>query len=568
LPPGFLPFTMLVNPTTDLDHLTANSVRWTHAKLHLMHAYPNLAESLLEEAYRRALETRWDASDPRIRAVFNPNLDFLWGEQVWLDARHFRPTNVDNDAANGLPYCQYIVLDSQGHLTTSVDQVRRSQVKNRTPNGYRPVRPVIGMSFSQDDDTIPVVAPPKPRFPIKLLDNPLPEDDAFQLIEEAFPLLNRDYLKACLAARIAGEARRGQPPMLACTGPSGSGKEQHIRLAASFVGDDIVKLSIDLGEQELFREIGMAITSGHRFIVFDELGKTEKLITKIKPILEISTAITWRPLYQNRIVLTPVIAAFFFPCVWFPDFLTASAEFNRRTRCRHLYRRLGDWERTSGGDTILWRDHCERHALAANSILTHVWRLCGNFDYCFDSSGPSCIAAALGLGRLADGAPGVDPEVLRDLYRHCRGEDTHRDFLHDASFMRGWVNLDAPRAREIVSAFVPLDDASTVKQARGAAQTNLQAQAWNDLLAIDSPPIRCQVKIHGNRWGIRFVSADPVLRGRELLNEQLPPIPGASVASITSSDTPGSDPSPSTTPDGLATQSEATDVLRSAGMPS
>ena len=55
LRPGYVPFSQIVSPTTDLDELTADGVHWTHARLQLMLAYPNLTEPLLEEAYRRAL---------------------------------------------------------------------------------------------------------------------------------------------------------------------------------------------------------------------------------------------------------------------------------------------------------------------------------------------------------------------------------------------------------------------------------------------------------------------------------------------------------------------------------
>lgn len=141
------------------------------------------------------------------------------------------------------------------------------------------------------------------------------------------------------------------------------------------------------------------------------------------------------------------------------------------------------------------------------------------------SSNLRCVADALGLGSLADGEPGMDPDLLRQLYRHARNEDGKRRlFETDASFARGWVNLDGERARELVAAFVPLDDADSLKDARRNAQANLEAQPWNDLLGIDSPPIICKVKIHGAKWGLRFLSAEPAKRGCEVLNEHLPPI--------------------------------------------
>ncbi|MBM4091003.1 MAG: hypothetical protein FJ276_16510 [Planctomycetes bacterium] len=381
--PGFLPYSaVLGTPVSDLDRLADNFVHWTHARLELRHRYPNLSENILGRAYRNTLDARWNEDDPRIPMVFDRDLDFVWGAGLWLDAKHLTPTRVDNDAADGLPYTRFVVR-RDGGVSNHVDRVRRSQVKYRAPCGYTPVRPQRGISFARDATEIPVQVPPEPRHPIALLDDPVPLDIAFTHVEAAFPRLDRSYLQACLAAVICGEAERGQPPMLACTGPSGSGKEQHIRLAASFVGEDIVKLTLASEEEPFMRQIGIAITSGHRFLVFDEFGKTPRLIERLRPILQIGESVHWRPLHTNRLVSTPVRAAFFFPSVRFPDFLCASQEFHRRCRRAHLHLRLPNWAATSGGDTTSWRDRSTENARAANSILTHTWRFCHELDFQF-----------------------------------------------------------------------------------------------------------------------------------------------------------------------------------------
>jgi len=140
---------------------------------------------------------------------------------------------------------------------------------------------------------------------------------------------------------------------------------------------------------------------------------------------------------------------------------------------------------------------------------------------------PRCVADALGLSFLDAGDDGVDVELLRDLYRHARGEDGQRLLLSgDPSFKRGWVDLQTPRARELVSAFVALDDADDIKHARRIAQSNLEAHPWNDVLGIIDPPIQLKIKIHGVKWAMRFQSGVPTMRGQEQINEELPAIPG------------------------------------------
>jgi hypothetical protein len=521
LKPGFLSFAQVVGGAeTHLDRLAESRVHWRHAQLELQHHHPHLGLKLLEEAYRRTLEVRWGAGDPRISKVFDPDLDFVWSDAGWLDSLMFQVTRVDTDAANGLPYVLHVKTAPDGTATGVPDSVRRSQVKHRTPVGYTPVRPVRGISFGSAGGAIPIQIPPLPRYPIDLLRDPIPEAEAFDLLQQPFPKLDQRYLMACLAAGICSEAGAGQPPMLICTGPSGSGKERHIHLVASFFGQNLQKLTLTDDEEKFNRSIGVSVTSGRRFLIYDEMGKARNLAAKLPAILQISSAIQWRPLHENRIVTTPLGAAFFFPCVRFPDFLRSSQEFARRTFRAHLHRKLPDWAQTCGGDAGTWRDRNGQNSRLANSLLTHAYRLCRECNFHFGS-----VAGVLELGAITDGESALDPELLRSIYRHARDDDGRRVlFQNDPTFIRGWINLSSPAAERLISAFVPLDD-DDHKHAHRTAQNNLEAHPWNDVLGIDDPPITCRVKIHGTKWGLRFEAAEPAMKGMERINEELPPIP-------------------------------------------
>lgn len=193
----------------------------------------------------------------------------------------------------------------------------------------------------------------------------------------------------------------------------------------------------------------------------------------------------------------------------------------------------------------------------------------------FASRDPRCVADVLGLGTLSDGEPGMDPELLKQLYCHARNDDGRRQlFTADPSFAKGWVNLDSEKARELIAAFVPLDDAPNLKEARRNAQNNLEAQAWNDLLKIDMPPIVCKVKIHGAKWGLRFQSAESTMRGQEVLNEDLPPTPASSCLGEIETAARCEPPSPNPSSGELAltqavdADTAAVDVLKRAGLPS
>jgi hypothetical protein len=381
--PGFFPFGAAEDaPVTDFDRLARNWVHWIHAQLQLRHYYPNMAITILREIYDLTLREMHGKDDPRISAVFNEDLGFVWSSGGWIDVRKFGLTRVDNDAADGLPAVQ-TVRSVDGEPEITINRVRRSQFKHRSPWGYTPVRVIRGLSLSDDANSIPVLMRPEPHFPVEMLRNPLPEEQAFARLEICFPGLDRRYLVACLAAAICAEAAPGQPPMLVCTGPSGAAKEQTIRLAASFLADDITKLVIDDDLQYFFRQIGIALSAGHRFLVFDELGKTPQLVKKQHLLLQLGAYTNWRPLYLNEIVSTPTRAAIYFPCVSFPEFMTNNQEFCRRTRRVHLSHQVRDWRETSGGDTAAWRDRNATNAQVANSILTLTWRLCRDVNFRF-----------------------------------------------------------------------------------------------------------------------------------------------------------------------------------------
>jgi len=567
--PGIFPLaTLCANTPTDMEEMGRAMVHWAHARLEFQHRYPHLSEIIHREAYQNVLRALHGADDPRIAMVFDSNLDIVRGEGVWLAARDLQVTKFDHDVASGLPSLHDVInIQDKNKKIAVLNRVRRSQATNRTPAGYTPIRRVIGITFVSGDSFIPMSAPPAPKHPIELLKTPQPLDVVRQSFLLAFPKLSFRYLRACLAAAICGDVGGDLPPMLACTGPAGSGKERHIVLAASLLGQVPEKLVLTDDTEKFTRQIGAAITAGNRFLIVDELAKTRDLLAKARALLEISTTLHWRPLYQTNRIAIRVGAAFYFPGVAFPEILASSEEFDRRIRRDHLSFKIPGWRVEN------WRDHSPENAQLANSLLTHTWGICRDHEFEFNA-----IAEALGLGRISDDAPGVDPEVLRRIYHHIHGDDGTRQFIEgNASFARGkYVNADSPHLRELLSSFVD-HDASDRKQSLYAAKRNLQAPGWNDLLGISDPPILCQVRIHGLTWGICFQSYG-VIRGRELLNEQLPPISGDIVAPAIETASP-SGALPSTAPPGdppsMGAPSQSTspsdidprEVLRSAGFP-
>ena len=552
LTPGFLPFrTVVGGAPTELDRLVTGRVHWIHVRLVLLHTSPHLSEPILRRAYQLSLESRYGGDDPRIRGVFNDDLNVVLGALGWLDSTNLEPTIICDDLASSLPHVLELQAgDEDSGPKTVVNKARRARVKHRAPEYYRPIRRVIGIAFG-DDGVIPVMAPPSPRYAIEVLRNPLGEAEAFARIVRAFPDLSQECLRAAQAAAICGEVRRGQPPMLVCTGPSGSGKEQTIRLAASFMGDDILKLSRAADSEKFFRQIGSAVADGKRFLVIDELGKDRELDAVVTNILTLSGTVDWRRLYRNGSTSSPLRAALFFPCVVFPERFCDSPEVDRRVRQVRLPRRVPNWANTSGGDTAAWRDRNADNAHAANSFLTHVFDFCRRNEFLFER-----VADELSLGRVSDGAIGADPELLQRLYRHVRGEDGERRMIAGESGFkgRGWCDLDAPVAQDILRSSFPPSQ-TQARAERTDVRQFLSAPDWNAVLEIEAPAIQCRVRGH-NKFGLRFESAG-VMRGREVVNEDLPAVGG-------SSEHPSPAPPPTLEP---SSSRAPEDVLRDGGFP-
>lgn len=523
---GFVPYTVLAKGASSIiDRLTKNWVHWEHAQHELIHEYPHLTSNVLRDIYRIALEQRYTPSDPRIPMVFNSDLVVAHTTVGWVDSRTFSTTKLDNDLVDSLPAVLYLKPPKEAGdpPETVVDRVRRSTFKNRQPSGHTPLQPFRGICLFPNRDAIPVEVPPKQAHPIEILADPVPQAEAMAIIEAAFPSINEAYLMGCLCAMICGEAGGGQPPAVTATGPSGSGKGETINLAASLLGDEGVKVQLQEDPDAFMRQMGASTAAGRRCLIFDELGKTRGLSNKIAHILQVGAKVTFRPLYSTSTVTVSFRSAIFFPCVYFPDFLCASPEFIRRTRGVHLSARTPNWRATSGGDTADWRSRSAANARVGNSLLTHAYRLCQDSRFIFDGA-PGSVADRLGLGSIADGAEGIDPIHLVNLYRYARGDHGERRFFEkDPTFAKGWLDLDAPQAKQLISVFAAGDD-NQGKAWKYAVKNNLQAACWNDVLGFSTPPVTIDIKIHGSQWGMRFRLSRSCKRGDEVLNDALPSV--------------------------------------------
>lgn len=532
--PGLASYSALADGTVRLavlHSLARNFVHWAHAELHLRQEYPNLARKLLRQAYDLTLRAAHGDEDPRIPSVFNPDLRLLQGEHTWFDRETGKEVRATEYTLNALPGLLRLSKKTNENGETKVTLKVRAPLIDRAKSGipldgYTPVRFVRGLALHEDDSVLQAVVGPMHGQPVKLLAGKLllPADQALAELGNAFPGLSRSYFQGSLAGAICA-ARGGRPPIIMAVGPTGSGKGETPRLAASFLADERQTLAVVKDEERMWRRIGSAVEAGRMFLFFDEFLRRGNILPElITLVLQLGSTVTWRRLYANADIQTANRAAYFLAAGCVPDGFKKSPEIRRRTWLARLHRQVEDWEQTSNGDTAEWRARSKRNAQIANSILTYTYHLCAEHDFNFDR-----VAEALGLCRIDEGEAELQHGVLRDLFRHCRNQFSDR-VLHTAKrYQSGrWVDALSGPCQELLQQLVPDEDTDRPDQAGLVfqLQQNLQMIPWNTVLAIDDPPILCEMRRHGGWVAIRFRETGGQLRGRERINEDLPPIPG------------------------------------------
>ncbi len=543
LRPGFYPFPGGNDVDfTSIDRLVSGRVHWTHAQHELARDHANLGDELRRELYRLALEERYGAYDPRVNGVFNKSLDFVRGQIGWLDTNLY-PTAVDKDVATCLPAVQYLDEKSDGEPVIKVDKAKQSQAVHRMLPGYTPIMPYRGLLLDGADGYLHVPMPSTTKFTFELSTDPLSEVEIREALQAPFPGLDYNYLVVLLVAAFCAPHEAGLLPMIMVTGPTGSGKNATLRLAASLLGKTADKIPLEKDREDFLRAVCTTTVQGCGFLNIDEFGKNADLHKTWQHLLELAPETSYRDLFGKVRKTARLTAPLVMTTILVPPFLADSPEFSRRVRQYPLARRVPDWRSTAGGDVARWRDRTEENARVGNSLLAHVHELCRRNGFSF---GDTCDS--LGVGHLGGAGGGLDQDLLLELYQYARGERGDRVFFKkdDRKFSKGWIDLTTGQAKHILGELLPInsDDNERLSEYQKRVANDLGAASWNDVLGIDTPVIGIETLRHGNKWGFRFRGnpGQTVFRGTEVLNEQLPAAQNGLTPKEAAADPPASTP--------------------------
>lgn len=504
---GWAPFALLVSGDKPLlgatidcaEHLT----HWAHARFAV---YGELSEALRLPPIR----TDWEpGTEPgtwsMARAVYgamcaycsklgpeDPRLGSVWTAGkwivrtvggVWSDARGAKRYEEIGDkpgvaTLGALPACQYV--DDEGKVKVDKSSVDRAAHRGVLP-GYPCLARRYGMRawgqylrYAEPETELTAHLLDPGRTPVyRPVGSRMPDDEAWHLLDERFPGVNRQYLELCMAARIIAEGGANDAPIIVAIGPSGAAKSTTPKLAARLLGDRYYETQVGLPPNEILNAIGEFGTRVG-LIVVNELNKSAAA-ARLKPaqcwtpILGIQANLGYRKMYVGS-VSVPMSAAIVLTDVQIPSEIVKDPQYARRVFFAQLSDSTKrDW-RTLGGPLDLWpgnTDHPREAELAADAIVSSV------IDRWF---GPGCsptmwdVTSELGFGTLANYAKvnEIDDSLL-DMAR-LFDAITHPATADQRSTKRvngRWRVADRDGADELSQAWAEVSD--------GRGKTNLSA---------------------------------------------------------------------------------------------
>lgn len=559
--PGRFPWTALVSggvPTRVFDaawHFT----HWEHAK-HIFAEELALTGELAKACYTAMMKVLNGPHDPRVGEAMRRGRGLVRMDGFWATPDMSRSHTRDglSDRLAVLPAVLYVVTDDKGNQKLVVNRERLGifrGVDDLSMYGYPPIQPIRGMRIAshfgtlQDREAVrAVVLPHRLKGPGKKQFRPtyrpplerMPQCEAEQIIAESFPGINFNYIRLLIAGRGCAEAGVGQEPKVAVSGPSGSGKNMTISVAAAFIGDGCCEAVWNPSVEEFHRSLFTAMLQAG-LVSSSEIVKLARkrgvdARSALNGLLNFGPGTMVRLLYTgpvrmgypSLVVVTDTA---------FPPEVVQDEQIGRRFTHVQLHRKV-DWQRSVRSGIANWRTFSRDHAEAANSIVSDV------IDRFFAGPTPLCfedIGRQLGFPLLLENDVGLDRFAeLRALFAACC--DPRAVQAPTSSWSgRGWKHIrreanDALSAawRAVCDEFV--ENFTTSRRVEGAD--------WGLVLGV-SATVEVDVSPRGkSSLAIRFRVGDA--RSQEMrVNEEICPLPGPPPAGVPSST---GTPSPSFTP--------------------
>lgn len=505
---GFVSYASLIetNPPI-LASVLQNLVHFDHASI-LLNKIFHTPESVTRDIYTAMLKLFHGPDDPRIKKVFSSGRGFvrIRGQWVTRDGSTVLTQNLSR-FANSLPAAGATLPNGK----SVVDVSKATALMNAgdlSSLGYHPVTFIRGCRiFSHHcpiEDNFHVIIRPEfqsrpPRFLIE--SKRMPEEEAWGMIEEILPKIDRSYVKLLIAAKGASEGRTSQCPYILVSGPSGAGKSTIVHVAASICGDRAEE-PLWVPDTVRFRQSLMDAARNADFLCVNEIFKESvraKLtpVQALNPLLNLTEDSRSHAMYVGSVPFgrLPVIVL---TDIDIPSEVVSDVQLSRRLILHRLNSRTY-WEKSLAERQVrpgLIRTISSAYALACDTILSTV------IDTYFKYPRPLAdIAAEIGIG-AGDDAEKFDSikHALVKLYE----EVVKAPVLTGSHAARypgiGWKLIDRNLDNSILEAWMDVSD----KTEQWGQSRAIQSTDWQELLGTPIP-VKCKVNPFRERFiYIRF----------------------------------------------------------------
>lgn len=521
--PGFVGYSSIIGCIDNrLSLMVKNFCHLEHAKIVLSNIYPNVPIKILEDVYRVMMKVVHNIDDPRINIAMRSGTGFIRIRGQWVS------TNGDSSLAHGLPAfvaslpATKIVKkggENAGELIPDISKVTAFLNDGDLENyGYQEVSFLRGCKIFGHYNNYPhgeiikVVTRKEfnscqPRWvpPNQRMDT----EEAWHLLEEEFPGIQRNYVKLLIATKGASEGRLAQCPFLLVSGVSGAGKSTTVHIAAGICGDKADE-PIWTPNTERFRQGLMDGIKQSGFICVNEVFKyadkaNVSYTQALDPMLSLTEDSRSHVLYVGSVPFGR-LPVFVLTDINIPPEVVADRQIARRFT---FYRLDSESQWT---DTLVRRQirpHQFRlisstHATAADSILSDI------IDTYFQvPRSLNEIAEELSIQTLAT----YEEDVSRskDVYREffvevCKLPEPVGSYAKRYNPKVGWKCFDRMCETPVLSLWNELCDGQ--EPDKWSRSRQIDQIDWSKLLGLKFPTV-CEYRLYkGTMLFIRFRSTD------------------------------------------------------------
>ena len=507
-------------------------VHVAHQEHVLLARYPYLTRELIAAGYAFLLRgvhaerlngPKGKKYEARIKKASAPHpLDIVRSATgAWLDAKTLDPRRVTGaKTLKYLPWC------------FSPPQVEKAE--NAGPlDGFVTVQPIGAVEVLAPTARPPrgSIFVPRPRVeddppPVELAQRPTPQtvEDAWVVLNAAFPGINRGYHVGIIIAMLVAQRAVGTPPTLMVTGQSGSAKNGQLHLAAGAIGSKAVPITLGATD-DTNRKIGLALEEGAGAVFVDEIGRVDGLFGKVEPLLSANTEIAYRPKFANE-RRAQMRAAIFILGSTMPASIVKSPELARRAVAYRLTGASKVWSISdpTTGEKLDFRqarrDPLVRPAL--DIVTASAWwklhDLGAGGDWrrlLLDEHG----AVELPHLDLLDGDGSERKAAIRALYERYRTAPEQE--LTKTRGHAGWLRADrGTMAGSDLGVLIDFDGDTS----RFTAETSeLERLDLAPFLGFSEPHLQMYVRRRAPNVIVKFVQTSG-MRGRGVAREKLPPL--------------------------------------------